>query len=212
MSNDPHRIANIEELRAVIGEPGEGTELKVYEAMPPEAIAFIALAPILVLATSDAAGRADASPKGDAAGFVRIEDDRTLVIPDRPGNRLAYGLQNILATGRAGALFIVPGTTETLRVNGTAELSNDPALLDQLAARNKPATLAIRLHVEECFFHCSKAFLRSELWKSGSWPERQRISFGAMAARRLVVDDEAAAANLTSVIDTMIEEDYRTNL
>lgn len=212
MTDDPHRIATIEELRAVIGHPGEGTELKVYEAMPPEAIAFIALSPLLVLATADSVGRADASPKGDAAGFVQVEDDRTLVIPDRPGNRLAYGLQNILATGRAGALFIVPGTTETLRVNGTAELSKDPALLEQLAARAKPATLAIRLHVEECFFHCSKAFLRSELWKTETWPERQRISFGAMASRLLVVDDEAAATELTAVIDTMIEDDYRTNL
>lgn len=212
MTNDTYRIATIEELRGVIGQPGEGTELKVYEALPPEAIAFIALAPFLVLATSDSVGRADASPKGDAAGFVRIEDDRTLVIPDRPGNRLAYGLQNILSTGRAGALFIVPGTTETLRVNGTAELSKDPALLERLAARSRPATLAIRLHVEECFFHCSKAFLRSGLWKAESWPERQRISFGAMAARLLVVDDQDAAAELTSVIDTLIEEDYRTNL
>jgi PPOX class probable FMN-dependent enzyme len=163
-----------------------------------------------VLSTADAAGNIDASPKGDAPGFVLIEDEQTLVIPDRPGNKLAYGHLNILANPKVGVLFMIPGTPETLRVNGQASLTADPDLLGQLAARGKPATLAIRIQVEECFFHCAKAFIRSALWKPESWPERQKISFGRMLAKSLGTgtDDSASAA----AIDEMVESDYRDNL
>jgi PPOX class probable FMN-dependent enzyme len=205
---DNGRIDSPEELRAVIGEPIPGIELKIYDGIGPEAAAFIARSPFLVLSTADAAGNADASPKGDEPGFVVVEDDRTLLIPDRPGNKLVYGLRNLLENSHVGILFLIPGTTETLRVNGTAELRRDPRLLEQLAARGKPAVLAIRVTVDECFFHCSKAFLRSKLWKPDTWPEKQRISFGRMFADRIDADDET----LPVTIDAMVEEDYRTNL
>jgi predicted pyridoxine 5'-phosphate oxidase superfamily flavin-nucleotide-binding protein len=104
-------------------------------------------------------------------------------------------------------LFLIPGTPETYRVNGTAELTTDPALLERLAARGRPAVLAIRVHVEECFFHCAKAFIRSKLWQPETWPERRRVSFGKMFAKAAGADDEAAAA-----IDAAIETDYRENL
>jgi PPOX class probable FMN-dependent enzyme len=207
-ADDVHRIDTVEKLRAVIPEPGAGIELKVYDRLPDEAVAFIGRAPFLVLATADTDGRLDASPKGDDPGFVLVEDDRHLVLPDRPGNHLAYGLRNMVANPHVGILFLIPGTTETLRVNGTVELRNDPELLERLAARGKPAVLAIRVTVEECFFHCSKAFLRSKLWKHETWPERQKISFGAMLAKRIDADDE----NLVATIDEMVAEDYRTNL
>jgi PPOX class probable FMN-dependent enzyme len=138
-----------------------------------------------------------------------VDDDHTLVIPDRPGNNLAFGLTNIIETGQIGLLFIIPGTTETLRVNGRAELTRDPQLLENLAARGKPAVLAIRVHVEEVFFHCAKAFIRSQLWKHETWPPKKKISFGAMLAAKLdAADDEA----LVTLIDESVEESYRTTL
>ena len=146
-------------------------------------------------------------PRGDAPGFVEILDDRTLLIPDRPGNRLLFGLQNILVNPRVGVLFLIPGTVETLRVNGMAELSADPDLLGRLAARGKSAVVVIRVHIEECFFHCGKAFIRSALWKPEAWPEPQHISFGQILAQRSGQDAEAAR-----LVDARVEEDYRTNL
>lgn len=205
--SDPYRIETLEQLREQIGHPHPATGTKNLPALDDEARRFIARSPLLVLATADAEGRLDTSPKGDEPGFVQVEDDRTLVIPDRPGNRLAYGHENIIATGRAGMIFVVPDTVETLRINGRAELTRDPALLERLAARGKPAVLAIRVHVEECFFHCGKAFIRSHLWEPGTWDARQRISFGRQYAQRAGAD-----AAMAEAIDASIEQDYRENL
>jgi PPOX class probable FMN-dependent enzyme len=205
---DAHSIDSVARLRAIVGEPMAGVELKVYDALMEEARAYIARSPFLVLSSADRNGNVDASPKGDEPGFVLVEDDRTIVIPDRPGNKLAYGLTNVLENPHVGVLFMIPGTTETLRINGSAELRSDPELLERLAARGKPAVLAIRVTVEECFFHCSKAFLRSNLWKPDTWPEKQKISFGRMFAERIAADDP----NLSQTIDDMVEADARTNL
>ena len=204
---DPHRIASAEALREVVGKVPPGLELKNESTLNEDAIAFIARSPFLVLSTADAGGTLDASPKGDAPGFVLVEDERTIVIPDRPGNKLAYGHQNILDNPKIGALFMIPGTPETLRVNGSATLTRDPELLARLAARGRPAVLAIRVHVEESFFHCAKAFIRSHLWRPDSWPERQKISFGQMVAKRLGADDGVAKQ-----VDEAVEADYRENL
>lgn len=204
---DAHSIEDLDALRRVIGDPIPGLDLKNQNLISDEAREYIERSPFLVLATSDADGCLDASPKGDEPGFCLIEDERTLVIPDRPGNKLVYGLQNILANPRVGVIFMLPGTPETVRVNGTATLTADPDLLARLAARGKPAVLAIRIQVEECFHHCAKAFIRSKLWKPESWSERLKISFGAMAAKRLKVGDEIAAK-----FDAAVEDDYRTNL
>lgn len=204
-----HTIATVEALREVVAPPGDGVAMKLGDRLDDFARDFIAECPFLVLATASADGKADASPKGDDPGFVVVEDDHTLLIPDRPGNNLAFGLINIIETGQIGLLFIIPGTTETLRVNGRAELSRDPQLLEDLAARGKPAVLAIRVHVEEVFFHCAKAFLRSQLWKHETWPPKKKISFGAMFAAKLdAADDEA----LVTLIDESVEESYRTTL
>ena len=204
---DPHAIDDLAALRRIIGEPIPGLGLKNQNTISAEAREYIERSPFLVLATSDAQGNLDASPKGDGPGFCLIEDERTLVIPDRPGNKLAYGLENILGNPRVGVIFVLPGTPETVRVNGTATLTADPDLLARLAARGKPAVLAIRIHVEECFHHCAKAFIRSKLWKPESWSERLKISFGAMAAKRMKLGDDVAAR-----FDAAVEDDYRTNL
>jgi PPOX class probable FMN-dependent enzyme len=202
-----HRIETLAELRALIGEPHPLTPAKVSRELDGAERSFIARSPFLVLSTSDREGRQDVSPKGDPPGFVLVEDARTLVIPDRKGNKLLYGLQNLLENPRVGVLFLVPGTGETLRVNGRAELTTDPAILERLSARAAPALLAIRVHVEECFFHCAKAFLRAELWKPGTWPERQRISFG-----RQIVERTGGDAKLAPLIDASVEQDYEKGL
>jgi hypothetical protein len=204
---DPHEIRDLDGLRRIIGPPIPGLDLKNQGTISEEARAYIERSPFLVLATTDAEGRLDASPKGDEPGFCLIEDERTLVIPDRPGNKLVYGLQNILAQPRVGVIFMLPGTPETVRVNGTATLSVDPELLARLAARGKPALLAIRVQVDECFHHCAKAFIRSKLWKPESWQERLKISFGAMAVKRMKLGEDVAAK-----FDAAVEDDYRNNL
>jgi PPOX class probable FMN-dependent enzyme len=205
--DDPHRITSVEQIRALVGEFNPGAELKVGNALDAHARAFVARSPFLLLSTSDADGRADVSPKGDHAGFVAVEDERTLLIPDRSGNRLIFGLQNILANPQVGVLFLIPGTGETLRVNGRASLTGDPTVRERLASRGKPALLAIRVEVEECFFHCAKAFLRAALWKPETWPKDVRVSFGRIMADKLGSGDDVAQA-----IDVMIEENYRTDL
>jgi PPOX class probable FMN-dependent enzyme len=204
---DPHAIRDTPALRAIIGEPLPGLGLKNEAGISEEAREYIERSPFIVLATSDAEGRLDASPKGDGPGFCLIEDEHTLVIPDRPGNKLAYGLENILANPQVGVIFMLPGTPETVRVNGRAEITADPALLERLAARGKPAVLAIRIHVDECFHHCAKAFIRSKLWKPDTWSERLKVSFGKMAVKRMKLADDVAEK-----FDAAVEEDYRENL
>ncbi len=208
MENSPdYRINSVEQLRTIVGEPGQLVLLKLLTALDDAASDFIRRSPFLVLATADAHGNQDASPKGDAPGFVAIEDRNTILIPDRKGNKLLFGLQNILATGRVGILFIAPPTTETLRVNGTAELVVDPAILERLSARGQPAQLAIRVTVRECFFHCAKAFIRSELWNHEKWPERFKISFGKYLAEKM-----GAGSDVAQKIDAAVDQDYKTNL
>ncbi|TNF86976.1 MAG: pyridoxamine 5'-phosphate oxidase family protein [Gammaproteobacteria bacterium] len=200
-------IATVEELRAVVGEPPPGLEAKVDDHLNAFARAFIEKCPFLVLSTSDKSGRVDASPKGDAPGFLSVVDEKTLLIPDRPGNRLAYGHLNVIENPQVGLLLVIPNTSETLRINGKAALSADPDLLESLAARGKPAVLAIRVTVEECFFHCGKAFIRSGLWKPEEWAPRHRVSFGEIYAAK-----EGGDKAMADGLDAMIEQDYRDNL
>jgi hypothetical protein len=206
MPNDPH-LLDLEQVRAIIGPEVPAVRVKIFPALEETASRFIRHSPLLLLSTVDREGHPDVSPKGDGPGFVAIEDERTLLIPERKGNKLILGLQNILATGRVALVFLVPGTEETLRVHGRAELTGDPAVLARLAERGQPALLAIRVRVERVFFHCAKAFKRSKLWQPESWPPNLRVSFGKLLAKKVGGGDEAAQQ-----IDAAIEEDYRTNL
>ncbi|HZO81551.1 MAG TPA: MSMEG_1061 family FMN-dependent PPOX-type flavoprotein [Candidatus Binataceae bacterium] len=202
-----YRITSIARLRALYGEPNPMTPRKLLTALDDTAIDFIARSPFLVLGTADAAGNQDVSPKGDAPGFVAVEDRHTLLIPDRRGNKLLFTFQNILANPHVAMIFMVPGTEETLRVNGTAELSAEPALLERLAARGVPAQLVIRVAVGECFFHCAKAFLRARLWEPQSWGERINFSWGRYLAAKA-----GASAETAHKIDQAVERDYKSNL
>jgi PPOX class probable FMN-dependent enzyme len=202
-----HRIETVEQLRAVIGELNPVVQVKLMTELDEYARDFIGRSPFLVLSTSDAQGHQDVSPKGDAPGFVAVENPTTLLIPDRKGNRLIFGLQNILSHPRVGLLFMVPGTGETLRVNGRAELIDAPETLERLSTRGQPALLAIRVTIDECFFHCAKAFIRAQLWKPETWPAAYRVSFGKMLAPKVGGDQQIAEA-----IDQAIAEDYRSGL
>jgi PPOX class probable FMN-dependent enzyme len=207
MTANLHELGTVEAVRSIIGEPSPAVPLKVMDALDETAIAFIQRAPFLVLATADADGLPDVSPKGDEPGFVAVESPKTLLIPDRKGNRLIFSLQNILANPRIAALFMVPGTEETLRVQGHAVLTSDPDVLQRLVARGQPALVAARVTIERCYFHCAKAFRRSRLWQPDSWPARQRVSFGKQIAPRLGGGEE-----LAKQIDEMVEADYKENL
>jgi uncharacterized protein len=186
------RITSVEQLRTILPEPRATTKLKILPELDEQARDFIETSPFVFLATVDDSGTVEVSPKGDEPGFAKIENARTLLIPERAGNNLAYGLQNILATGRIGLIFVRPRTGETLRVSGRAEVFDDTELLQQLGSEKRPALLALRVHIEKCFFHCARSFLRARLWEPESWPEAKRISFGKVIAPKMGGDEAAA--------------------
>ena len=169
-------VTDLAELRALVGEPSELARKKQIDHLDAHCVEFIAHAPFLVLATADAAGDCDASPKGDAPGFVMVLDERHLVIPDRPGNKRFDGMRNILENPHVGLIFFVPGRDETLRVNGRATITRDPALLERMEVGGKRPTLAIGVEVEEVFMHCAKAFRRSGLWRPDRWPDLSTLA------------------------------------
>jgi PPOX class probable FMN-dependent enzyme len=203
---DPHRIDSVETLREMLGTPSQIAEMKVWPAIEPSARDFIARSPFALLATADADGDVDVSPKGDHPGFVVVEDEGTLLVPDRKGNKLIFGLQNILANPHVSLLFLVPGTNETLRVTGRAELTRDPDVCARLIARGQPALLAIRVAVDSCFFHCPKAFMRASLWQPETWPG-YRVSFGSIFAPKFGGD-----AAMAKQIDEALAQDAKENL
>ena len=163
----PHTLKTVADLEAVYGAPNPRSLLKEIDHLNEDYRAFVEASPFIVL-SSVGAGGTDASPKGDAPGFVRILDERTLAIPDRPGNNRIDNLLNIVEDGRVSVLFIVPGVGETLRVNGTARISADPELLASFAVQDKLPRSVIIVHVQTVYFHCSKALVRSKLWERGA--------------------------------------------
>jgi len=201
------RVGSVEALRKIIGSPNQLVPLKIHRELNARAIEFIGKSPMLMLATSDAGGRPTVSPKGDLPGFVQVTDSRTLLIPERKGNKLIFSLTHILDNPHVGLIFLVPGTSETLRVQGTAELLDDPDPRATLAARGSPALLITRVTVTECYFHCAKAFLRSDLWKPETWPEKMPVSFGEEIAESGGLQREAIAE-----FDIAVGERYKTDL
>jgi PPOX class probable FMN-dependent enzyme len=152
------------QLRALIGEPAPLTCARISKRLNAKTRLFVERSPFICIATSDTAGNCDLSPRGDPAGFVRMLDDHTLLIPERPGNRIADSLRNMLANPHIGVLFFVPGVTDTFRVNGRATLTVDAELLSPSAVEGKQPLLGILVDIDEAYTQCSKAFLRSRLW------------------------------------------------
>ncbi|MBO9352924.1 pyridoxamine 5'-phosphate oxidase family protein [Bordetella petrii] len=172
--DDAHRITDPDALQALYGEPSAASITKEVDHVHPHYRAFIEAAPFVVLATAGPDGL-DASPRGDPAGFVTVADDKTLLIPDRRGNNRIDTLRNVLADPRVALLFLVPGVGETLRVNGRASISVDPALLARFAMHDKPARSVLVVEVETVFFQCSRALVRSALWDPATQIERTRL-------------------------------------
>ena len=169
-------VTSMESLRAVVGgEPSEVARKKELPALDAHARAFIARSPFLLLGTADADGRCDVSPKGDAPGFVRVLDERHLVIPDRLGNNRLDGMRNVVQNGHVGLIFFIPGREDTLRVNGRARIVRDEALLDALAVGGKRPVTALLVEVEQCFLHCARAFKRAGLWQPERWPDASTV-------------------------------------
>lgn len=161
------------QLRSILGDVSERARSKIRTELNEMDRLWLAASPFCLVATSDASGSCDVSPKGDPPGFTLVRDEKTIVIPERPGNRRADGFHNILQNGNVGLIFLVPGRGDTLRINGRAKLIRDAPFFDQLEVRGHRPSLAIIVEIEEVFFHCSKAFLRANLWKTESWePER----------------------------------------
>jgi len=170
-----HAIRSLAELRELLGEPGERAVSKETSELTERAISFIAHCPFLVIATSAPDGATDASPKGGPPGFVQVFDELRLAIPEYPGNKRFDGVANIVDRPGVGLLFVIPGIAETLRVNGEATLSRDPALTGRFAVDGRPPWFVIDVEVKQVFSHCSKAFLRSNLWKPEEWPDPARV-------------------------------------
>lgn len=156
-------IKTIEDLEALYGQPGEASLVKEADRITPQYRRFIEASPFVALATSGPEGL-DCSPRGDRAGFLHIHDDRTLMLPDRRGNNRIDSLRNVIRDPRVALLFLIPGSGSTLRVNGCAQISADPALLDSFAVDGKPPRSVLVMTVETVFFQCSRAIVRSDLW------------------------------------------------
>ncbi|MFE6745562.1 MSMEG_1061 family FMN-dependent PPOX-type flavoprotein [Kitasatospora purpeofusca] len=181
-------------LREVYEQPGDHARRKQVDRIHEVARQLIACSSLVLLASADAEGRCDVSPRGGPAGLVSVLDEFTLAIPDATGNKRLDTLHNIVETGRIGLLFVVPGRDTTLRVNGRACVSTDPRLLEQLTAVGKPPRSAIVVAVEEVFAHCPKAFLRASAWKPENWltkdaqPSSAEVTLSHLADPSLTVE------------------------
>ncbi|KST59885.1 pyridoxamine 5'-phosphate oxidase [Methylobacterium sp. GXS13] len=199
-------IHDAAELQAQFGAVGPPAARKVLDHIDAYARRFIALAPFVVLASADADGQADASPRGDASGFVAVPDARTLVIPDRRGNNRIDSFRNILECPGIGVIFFVPGIDETLRVNGTAAVTRDRALLEPLGAQGMVPTIGLIVRVREAFFHCGKALMRAQLWDPARHVARDTFpSLGRILAEQTAASDVPEA-------EARIADSYRTRL
>ncbi|MDP6353006.1 MAG: pyridoxamine 5'-phosphate oxidase family protein [Alphaproteobacteria bacterium] len=209
--NDSSAVASIDDLRALHDPPTERVIAKQLSKLDTYCKRFIALSPFLCISTHDSDGNADVSPRGDAPGFVRVIDDSTLIVPDRRGNNRLDTLANIVDQPSVGLLFLVPGINETLRINGTAEVVRDQAILAAAETNGIRPKVAVRVTVREAFLHCGKAMIRSHLWDPERHVSRDILpGLGQMIAEQIAgapIDAEVAAA-----ADARIEESYKTRL
>lgn len=169
MSDRGTPITSTDELEAIVGTPEPRVAAKTRDRLHEVDRQWLAAAPLAFVATADEHGRVDVSPKGDPAGFVLVLDDTTIAVPERPGNRRADGFRNILRNPQVGMVFVIPGRGDTLRINGRATIVRDAPFLDDMVVRGHRPALALLVDIEEVFFHCSKAFLRSKAWRPETW-------------------------------------------
>jgi len=200
-------ISSPEQLRELIGFPSVRAASKDQSRLDRHCIALIEKSPFVLIASSDAAGNLDISPKGDPPGFVRLLDEQTLAIPDRKGNRRLDTFTNILVNPKVALFFMVPGYRETLRVTGMARIVSDTALRESMAVGASVPDLALVVDVETAFFHCAKCVIRSGLWETEKWPAIDSIpSLGA------ILKDHAHAPDAVEEIEAQIRKSYAENL
>jgi hypothetical protein len=200
-------ITNEEALRAIVGRPSSGALAKGIDHIDEHFAGFIAKSPFVLIGSSDAAGNHDISPKGDPPGFVQVLDERTLVIPDRPGNRRADTFTNVIQNPNVALYFLVPGVRETLRVQGKASIVRDEELRERMAVAGKVPQLALVVEVEDAFMHCAKCMVRSKLWVSEAWPDSHDVpNLGAALVDQLQLEISKEA------ITESLEKDIRERL
>jgi PPOX class probable FMN-dependent enzyme len=199
-------IATREQLRDCYPQPLERSLRKSLTALDVHMRRFISLSPFLCLGTSSAGG-SDVTPRGDAPGFVQVLDDRTLLIPDWPGNNRLDSLTNVVANPSVGLLFFIPGVNETLRINGVAEITMEPALLERWSVNGKHPRSAIRVTVREAYLHCAKALIRSKLWE-----DDYRIKRADLPSYAQMLKDQNVTTQSVKELQAAIDESYATRL
>jgi hypothetical protein len=199
-------IANLEGLRDCYPQPLERSVRKSLTKLDPHMRRFISLSPFLCLGTSGAGG-ADVTPRGDSPGFVHVLDDQTLLVPDWQGNNRLDSLTNIVANPHVGLLFFIPGVNETLRVNGVAEVTMDPALVDRWTVNGKHPRSALRVTVREAYLHCAKALMRSKLWD-----DDYRIDRSELPSYAQMLKDQGVTTQTVDELQAAIDESYATRL
>ncbi|NRD75087.1 pyridoxamine 5'-phosphate oxidase family protein [Shewanella sp. VB17] len=200
-------LNNIEDVREVVGEPNPVASKKIYSFLNDRMINFISSSPIMMLSTVDSDGFPTISPKGDEAGFVRVSDNNTLLIPELRGNKLAFSLENIVQQNKVALIFLVPGTVESLRVHGTCRLLKGDEICESLASKSHNALLVMEVKVTKAYFHCGKAFLRSKTWQPSTWNDKIKISFG-----QEIADNIGENSNFAETLDAGVKERYVTDL
>jgi uncharacterized protein len=203
---DMVEIADEAELRALLGTPARRAATKVRSALHPMDRQWLAASPFCMIATAGPDGTCDVSPKGDPPGFAHVLDDTTIAIPDRPGNRRADGFSNILRNPHVGLMFVVPGRQDTLRINGRARLIRDAPFFDDMTVKGHRPALALLIEVEEIFFHCPKAFMRSELWRPETWNP------AALPSTACIVKDVQSTEETLEELENYYGPDYAKRL
>lgn len=200
-------IATKEDLRRHYRPVMDAAVRKELRVLDAHCRRFIENSPFVLIGSSDGQGNGDVTPKGDRPGFVAILDDVTLAIPDRPGNNRLDTLENIVANPAIGLLFLIPGMNETLRVNGEARVTADPALRERLAVDGKLPATVIVVKLRAAYMHCAKAFMRSQLWKPDTWMERSEMpTLGQILTDQLALPEPAAKT------DRWLDETYRESM
>jgi PPOX class probable FMN-dependent enzyme len=192
-------INNISSLRAIYQAPGERALRKQLDHLDPHCQRFIELSPFVVLSSIGSDGLPDASPRGGVPGFVKVRDPNHLMLPDSPGNNRLDTLQNIIATGRIGMLFLIPGVDETLRVNGEASVLADPEVLSAFADEKRTPRVVIAVTVRQAYLHCAKALMRSRLWADES-----RVERGALPTMNRMIHDQIGSSEAPESQESML--------
>ncbi|QKC81054.1 pyridoxamine 5'-phosphate oxidase family protein [Mesorhizobium sp. NZP2077] len=202
-------VTTRDELRTIYKTPlpTDGSIRKELRSLDGHCRSFIGKSPFVLIGSSDGEGNADVTPKGDKPGFAAVLDDRTIAIPDRPGNNRLDTLENILRNPSVGLLFLIPGMNETLRVNGNARITVDATLRERLAVDGKEPQSVIVVAVKAAYMHCAKAFMRSDLWKPESWYDRATLPTLGQILR-----DQLALADSAEATDRWLDDDYKQTM